>query len=155
MSKATSRRPSGPDALLRALTETVQKHETKLALDYQSIQILNKDTDQVTRSVNKLSGVVSEMAGAMKIQSTVIHSILAVTLVAFIGATTRTIIEAKRSPGPQAMTKELATIIKNEIESQGRVVPASAPKKRKHRIKSASSVGPWRKPDDKNLSSED
>lgn len=106
------------DALLRTLTDTVSKHETKLALDGQAISRLDKDTDKVAQSVDKLAITVADMAGTVKTQSNTMNAILGVTLIAFLGMTVKSVIESKSKPSIETVAKEFVVTLQKEMDAQ-------------------------------------
>ncbi len=103
--------------LLKFLTETVAKHDTKLALDYQAIQHLDKDTDKLADSVEKLTTAVSSVTGTVAMQSKMLNAVLAVTVIAFLGVVVRGVVETSRKPSPEILTKEFVSILRNELNS--------------------------------------
>jgi len=77
--------------LLAGITELLARHDTKLALDYQSIKRLEKDTDEVTKSVGALAKTVHSVAGTVQTQSHIVNAILGITVIAFLGVAVKAV----------------------------------------------------------------
>ena len=102
---------------LKVVVALLHKHDTKLSLDYASIQRLEKDTDKLAKSTGSLAESVATLSGAMKIQSNIMNGILAVTVIAFLGFAVRTVYEPAK-PQPREVAAAFVDIMQNEVRSQ-------------------------------------
>lgn len=104
--------------ILGKLTELVLKHDKKLALDYQSIQRLEKDSDVVTKNVGALSETVHTMAGTVKTQSSMVNSILAITVLAFLSFMVTLVFDNEPKNNPAMFAETFVNVIREEVSRQ-------------------------------------
>ena len=97
-------------AILGKLTELVQRHDTKLNVDFVAIKRLEKDTDQLAKSTSSLANTVAELSGTVRTQSGVVNGILAVTVIAFLGFVVKSVYPSRTE------TKDLAEAIAQAIQ---------------------------------------
>lgn len=102
--------------ILGKLTDIAARHDTKLALDYQSIKRLEKDTDKVTKNVGSLSETVATLSGTVKTQAGVVNSVLAVTVLAFLGFIVSSVL--KPAPDPSIFAESFISVIRAEVNRQ-------------------------------------
>lgn len=101
------------EGLLKGVTDLVQAHDKKLALDYQSIQRLEKDSDNLVITVDKLGRVVSRVAGSVDVQAKVVYAVLAVTVLGFLGLVTENVYKTRsQRTETQQLLQQFSAIIK-------------------------------------------
>jgi Tfp pilus assembly protein PilN len=102
---------------LKAVVTLLHKHDTKLSLDYASIQRLEKDTDKLAQSTSSLAKSVAEISGTVKTQANVVNGVLAVTVIAFLSFAIKSIYEPNR-PDPRVFADELASVMQRKFDVQ-------------------------------------
>jgi hypothetical protein len=137
-------------AILGKLTELVQRHDTKLTVDFVAIKRLEKDTDQLAVSTGSLVSSVAELSGAVKTQSGVVNGILAVTVIAFLGFVVKSVMPSKPQQTDakvlaEALVQAIATspdLSSVVAQSRMRRVSAKAKKESPHGDKTAVLIVP-------------